>query len=674
TADQIIAKLGASEDFQRSGIERLYFLTRIQFESIQKPNGQLIIRLTTKEAVKEPFLNFLVSLEWPNGRLLREYTVLLDPPIFDDTPNTVVTPVETQRPSTQAPRRTQVQPEMTEPAYDGDVYGLTTSSDTLWSIAKKVRPNSSVSVHRAMVALYDANPDAFMRGNINRLKRGAEIKIPSQQAFDQVTQREALRLIREHEESWRSGKAVSRRVMDASTPERDTRRPATNGDTQSGRLQLATEEQTQTGTGGSNAALTEEENLILKEQKQALEDKAQADRERIENLERLLKLKNEQLATLQQNSNELQDVEDAQLTPEATEDTTETAKTAEEMKPTPAEPVKTEPAKPEPSIVDNLMAGAYNLYLGILALIALVAFFIMRARSNTDVSYSDAIQPNTPERKVTPKGLTADDIPDTADEILADTDDYEAVPNEPSDDSDPVGEADIYMAYGKFDQAEGLLLTSIEAAPNRTELHTKLLECYAEMGDKDKFEAHLSNIEETIDADNELSSIVQELYQSSWPAGSYYTYDDTLAEFDEVAEEEVALDIDTEEVLDDTEEVLDDAEAVIDDAEELGEIDELEDLPSTEDVFGEVEDVDEIADELNFETESDLDEGSDESVDDSEEADVSEDDIDTQLDLAQAYVEMGDYEGAREIAEEVVENGTAAQKSKAQEILKSIDN
>ena len=176
--DQLRAQLGSNDEFDRTGIERVYFLTKIRFQTITKPNGQQVLKLTTKEPVKEPFLNFLVNLEWPNGKLLREYTLLLDPPVFEDAPRTTIAPVvrESQPTATQsepAQRKTVTRPAQAQAQWQGEVYGPTSSSDTLWGIALKVRPSRSVTVQQAMITIFEANPEAFMRGNINNLKRGA---------------------------------------------------------------------------------------------------------------------------------------------------------------------------------------------------------------------------------------------------------------------------------------------------------------------------------------------------------------------------------------------------------------------------------------------------------------------------------------------------------------------
>ena len=84
--EQIRVRLATSEDFEKLGIDRAYFLTSIQFEIVidDRGNGKIIV--TSEDPVLEPYLDFLIEARWPTGRLLREYTVLVDPPTFDETP------------------------------------------------------------------------------------------------------------------------------------------------------------------------------------------------------------------------------------------------------------------------------------------------------------------------------------------------------------------------------------------------------------------------------------------------------------------------------------------------------------------------------------------------------------------------------------------------------------
>ena len=83
--DEIRIRLATKEDFDNIGLERAYFLTSIKFEVEMGEGGQPRILISSEDPVLEPYLDFIVEARWPSGRLLREYTVLVDPPVFDST-------------------------------------------------------------------------------------------------------------------------------------------------------------------------------------------------------------------------------------------------------------------------------------------------------------------------------------------------------------------------------------------------------------------------------------------------------------------------------------------------------------------------------------------------------------------------------------------------------------
>ena len=79
--EDVKVSLASPEAFERAGVERPYLLSKLRFKPERKPDGSAVIRVTSRQPIREPFLNFLVEVNWPKGRLVREYTVLLDPPV-----------------------------------------------------------------------------------------------------------------------------------------------------------------------------------------------------------------------------------------------------------------------------------------------------------------------------------------------------------------------------------------------------------------------------------------------------------------------------------------------------------------------------------------------------------------------------------------------------------------
>lgn len=179
--DTIRVKLADSEAFTRAGVDRPFYLSLLKFEPVLGDKGRPVIRVTSEFPIREPFMNFLVEVNWPNGRLLREYTVLLDPPTTTKRRPPAVAPAAKVAAST--PRKAAVKPttvQATPPAApsgtvstDGSEYGPVRANETAWSIAKKLR-TGGVSMEQMMIALLNANPQAFVDGNINRLRRGTD--------------------------------------------------------------------------------------------------------------------------------------------------------------------------------------------------------------------------------------------------------------------------------------------------------------------------------------------------------------------------------------------------------------------------------------------------------------------------------------------------------------------
>ncbi|MFW5824281.1 MAG: FimV family protein, partial [Marinobacter sp.] len=200
--DDIFVNLASERAYERVGLTRDHFLTQLDFSVTTAADGELVITVTSKDPVREPYLNFLVEVSWPSGRVMREYSVLVDPPVYaeESGDGDQVQPARTERQAaerTEQPARRETAPrEGGAAAADSGPrrLGPVQASDTLWEIARSVRPDSSVSVQQVMLALQDLNEDAFMDGNINRLKRGAVLRVPD---MDDIRARSAAQANRE---------------------------------------------------------------------------------------------------------------------------------------------------------------------------------------------------------------------------------------------------------------------------------------------------------------------------------------------------------------------------------------------------------------------------------------------------------------------------------------------
>ena len=243
--NEIVAQLATADDFKRVGIERFFFLTALQFHVEMRDQDHAILRVTSAQPITEPYLNFLVQVIWPSGRLLKEYTVLLDPPTYKDQPAPAVaspgrsdpgggpagrverTPTrpDSQVSLSSAPRSTQ--PDTQSPPQDrltGDTYGVTDRDDTLWKIAQRARRGEGLSVQQNMLAIARLNPEAFIGGNINLLKAGYTLRLPTEADVQAIPSAEAVSEVAAQNQAWeayRRGEGLATSSPPAPVPVHD---------------------------------------------------------------------------------------------------------------------------------------------------------------------------------------------------------------------------------------------------------------------------------------------------------------------------------------------------------------------------------------------------------------------------------------------------------------------
>ena len=545
---EVVPGLASAEDFNRAGIDRPYFLTDLTFTPVLRPDGKNIIRVSSTKPVREPYLNFLVEVLWPSGRLLREYTLLLDPPLYSPETAAAVAPqLPTAAPvarPTGAPRATsQAAPARSSTAASpaGNEYKVA-SNDTLWEIAERTRQGGTV--HQAMLAIQDLNPDAFIGGNINRMKNGQVLRLPSAEQIASRSQTEAIEQVAQQNASWRQGRAqpVSERQLDAR--QRSAAGAAPSRSETGDSLRLVAPETgkstagSDTGTAADAKALrdrlaTAEESLDSSRRENLdLNDRLKDLEGQLEKLQRLMQLKDDQLAKLQaqlgaEPVGETAAPEDAVVAsgsaeaeapgadiatePEAAEPETEVTPVAQEpesaAKPAPAAaPAPATPAAPpaEPvadSYLQQLMASPLLLAaLGgsalLLLLVALMAVSRRNAMKEAELQESLLADSEPDNLYVEKPALAVADLEVTDNQVVAPASD-DALDSIAGMANDPIAEADIYIAYGRFNQAADLLQNALNDEPQRTDLRLKLMEVYAELGDRDGFarqEAELRDI------------------------------------------------------------------------------------------------------------------------------------------------------------------------------------
>ena len=356
-AEGLAVALASAEDFARVGIDRARMNMPLSFVVGKANNGQAVIRVTSSAPVREPFLNFLLEVNWSKGRLLREYTVLLDPPVSAPSrgPSQVATaPVRDTAPAPAAPVQPTAKPATpvapapkpvapvatakptpaptpvaaTPAAPAASDYGPVNQGETLWEIAQATRPDGVSDMNRFMIALLRMNPDAFYEQNINALKRGAILRIPSGDEINAVSTSEAMAAVRNQNELWRgyqnSQAATPTRLADAGASE-SLRSPGSSGGSGGSRLELvpprsgdAQGAADRPGSGGLDRSAEVVKNLrgdLARSQEDLVSSRQEVSelRSRVTDLEKIkadqdkvLSLRSDELKSLQSRAGELE--------------------------------------------------------------------------------------------------------------------------------------------------------------------------------------------------------------------------------------------------------------------------------------------------------------------------------------------------------------------------------
>ena len=869
--DGLKVGLASADEFERAGLEFTQALRGLKFEVMTKSNGKQFIKISSQNNYREPFLSILLEVNWARGRILREYSVLVDPPnLVEATPSAVQAPAAAPRQTTtmssaESAAENQRYPRIpasapSQPANTGiigDSY-TTQRNDTAWKIATRVRPDESVTVEQAMIALLQANPQAFMGKNINRLKAGYVLGIPDRDAMMSISQSDAVAEVRKQTREWRNrstmtaGAATSPEGRLEILPPKDT---AAAESSQATGAKIAGD----TAELHRDAMLAREAAEAQRQENSELRTRISELEEQVKNTNRLASLKDDQLAALQKKLKELQDQKAAEAAAAATAPAAATAEPAAEQPAQPeeataaatAEPAAEEPAaateeqakkeiveakpaapgtpvnnqvvsgfepvdldklpkselpakpfkdveapaatapvavvppaeKAEPESIVDTVKGYFEtqpmmawLVVGAIGLIVLLLIvkMVLRGRSSDDFEESilqekavdasaagvagagylsgkeeaeeepyvetiDAEESPVAEKAESPaEKISPDTSSFMSDLVISDLSDLQGEGAE----SDPLTEADVFLAYGRFGPAENMIKDAIAKEPERNDLKLKLLEIYYSAKNRDAFESEARNFKTYLEAqpdqstwdkvvemaedlcpDSDLlgsasaasmsgnegvedisfegleSELEQDADTHHASAGEETTtvLDFDLGEFESQLEsmeaesselsnekpsEDFGLDLDLSKLSEEggqadrdkdvtaelTSELEEIASTLDEDTQSISEGGTVTGLENTQEL-----DAPDLVSELGLdempEAEAPLDD-EEFGMDDDALADIDE--VGTKLDLARAYIDMGDPDGARSILDEVLEEGNDDQKKEAQELLDKI--
>lgn len=576
----VSVRIAPMDAFRDAKIERPIALSSMHFSVEKRPNGEPYIKVTSSTPVNEPFLDLLIELNWPAGRLMREYTVLLDPPGFSEAQTIApvampITPAplsatpaapaakEAEKAATvpAAPAKKAIETESEKPAKEekktvapqpkAETYGPVKQGETLAKIASQVRPDG-VSLEQMLVGLYRDNPKAFA-GNMNRMKTGQILRVPEAEKLAEITSKDAAREVKVQATDWHAYRQKLAAAVAEAAPEKaetppqaavgkimpkvedKAAKPAPSADV----LKLSKGDAKEAkGMQDKIRALEEEATARGKTIKEANERIAQLEKS-IKEMQRLVELKNQNLAELQKQAAKPQQPAPVAAKPAVPEVKPVEQKPAPKLE-APAKP-KPETAKPKPDVKPKHMAEpapepawyegilSNPLYLGggvVAALLGGLLWLMVlgnRRRKNL-TTFEDSIMTGGDLKANTVYGEASGGVIDTGDTSFLTDFSQAGLGNIDTNDVDPIAEAEVYMAYGRDAQAEEILKEAMAKDPNRHEIQLKLLEIYAGRKNTNAFEAMASELYAAIGGQpNQVWEKAAEMGRQLDPANPLYS-------------------------------------------------------------------------------------------------------------------------------------------------------
>jgi pilus assembly protein FimV len=475
----ISAAIASEEAYTIQGIEKPASHNTIKVDVTKNAAGAPILKLQSAQPISEPFLDMLIQVDWSSGRLLREYTVLLDPPGYtgetdpsaqtaqvpmvksfsknkkdqmaDDNVPVDVMPSEATVKSNKSSKKIKQAPTEVTGEAAGEEY-TTQRGDTLAKIAQNMS-QEGISLEQMLVGLYQTNPDAF-QGNMNRLKVGQILRQPSQDTLNSISRREAAGEIKVQAANWNAYRnKLAGIVADAAPTDSEA-----NTQSAGGKIKSAEDKSEAASTGPKDVvklsageaaatksaqdiqslqaritALQEEATAREKSVKEAQDRTADLEKQ-IADMQKLLAMKNGAMADIQ-NQAAAEAAKPAEVPVAVVVPPVEAIKPAEEVKPVEpaqAETVAPVESKPKPvitpaeiapvgesgffaSILDGLNLSLLAPAGGLLALLGGGWLYLRRKREKNLADFEQGIMTSGGLKANTVFGNTASASVDTGD-------------------------------------------------------------------------------------------------------------------------------------------------------------------------------------------------------------------------------------------------------------------
>lgn len=538
-ANSLKAAVAPPEAFTAAGLEYHPEMGSLQLSLQRRADGRSYLRINSIRPINEPFVDMILVATWSAGRIVRDYTMLLDPPSLKQAapaalPQTSAAAAVPFRPATPAPAVSApvAAPRTSEPATakapaapkaaaTGEKVTVK-AGDTASKIANRIKP-ADVSLDQMLVALIRSNPDAFMAGNLNRLRAGAVLEVPDAQAAKSVSPTDAAQQVIAQSKDFNE----YRRSLATAAP-----KVAVEGADRkaSGKVEAKVDDKKPAGAAPDKLTLSKgavqpkvDEAKIAKER--ADKDAAARAAELAKNIADLSKVGAAAQKTVPAGSPASSATAAAKpATPapaaapaapapaakepaKAPAATTAPAVTAPAVTAPAAPPVPAvAPAKPAtpapapavetPGLLDDLLADPLVPAAagGLVALLAGFGFYRSRKRkaqaSHMDSSFLESrLQPDSFFGASGGQHVETGNEPNTGSGTSTSSVAFGGSMLDAADDVDPVAEADVYLAYGRDAQAEEILKEALRHHPERLSIHVKLLSIYAKRRDAAAFQA-----------------------------------------------------------------------------------------------------------------------------------------------------------------------------------------
>ncbi len=689
TVKDVRIRLGSESEFRQAEIIPNRILSRLRFNVRQPSKGKLIVDVISKSKLDVENLDFVLSARWPSGKVVRGYKVpLKDSVLVESAGGEVVQSSKVAKADNKISRTTFVDARSVLESMESSGTYKTSQGNTLWSLADKSNPNGQLSVYQTMMAIQALNEDAFYANNINLMKEGAILRLPTKEQIALFNKAMSKQEFEKQNQAWmdlkRNGR-IAKEIESAQLNTQANSKPASkvrgiSEDTLSlitGASALPEGASSSNEGSSKKVAQLEQELSATKEnldkesrEKQDLGQKLNDLNSQMATLEELIKLKDAQLAELQQQFMSAQNALQEQ------KNTVDQLLEADQIR-------REKEMAEEASIVNRFFSNPIFVSIASVLLLlfgVLVGFLIKRSGKKKD------------------EGDELSDF-DLASESMAPVamvdidDDPEPEPAKEDEDDDPFS-FDFDGAVGDDNTVDSELDMDISDDPFADDLDDNSLEDDLGFEDDGAF---------SDDLDFDLDDVSEDVSEDT---PDEVTEEDFGFDLDDVDDLEVVDDSDIPTIEPEPEPEIDDdmfdglndapAESPVDDEDSeeadfvnnlLNDIDDQEDIDETaifdedpnESLANSIEESlndaqnDMLEDELDIPTFTEEDAIEDDEASDEEEEfdffDASGDEVATKLDLARAYMDMGDEEGARVILEDVLTSGNETQVSEAQSMI-----